>query len=171
MRSTTKGPRKNNLRIYFHASPKTAVLAAGVLCGVALIIWPGCATPRLAASRKPISSLRVADFTFLNGEHPTRLEVINRLGKPDVLLPEFRVSCYRVNRVTRRRLWLLFGVLPIAAPKDPDQVEFALIQYNDQEQAQRFTIRTLPDYPNSLRHAAREWVKMETKGRPQETNK
>ena len=136
---------------------KRAFLAAGALCAAGFIVWPGCATPPLPSSRKPVSSLRPADFSFGKSAHPSRIDIVSKIGKPDEYFADLRVACYKLNRLTRRRLWLLFGVLPVAAPKDADRLEVAMIQYDDHDRAQRIEITIVPGYQGTLHHSAQQW--------------
>src|SRR6185369_14308680 len=87
-----------------------------------------------------------------------RADVIQRVGEPDAHFSDLRVSCYLLDQVTRRRLWLLFGILPIAAPKDPATIEIALIRYDEEDRVvqSRIVIRY---YHTDLSTVARSWVK------------
>ena len=147
--------------MYVNFKSKGAFVAACVLCAAALTIWPGCATPPLPASRKPISSLKGTDFAFPKDAHLSRLDIVSKVGEPDEYFPDLRVSCYKLNRVTRRRLVLLFGVLPIAAPRDADSLEFAMIEFDEYDKMLRLVIKINTDYPGALRYSAKRWV---TKG-------
>jgi hypothetical protein len=140
---------------------KRPFLAAGALCAAGFIIWPGCASPPLPATRTPVSSLKPADFSFGKGAHPSQDDIVTKVGKPDEYFADLRVACYKLNQVKRRRLVLLFGVLPIAAPKDHDNLEVAMIQFDEQDRAQRIEVRiiyTFPGDPGGLRNAARQWM-------------
>jgi hypothetical protein len=101
-----------------HPKTKRAFLVAGALFAAGLIVWPGCATPPLPASRTPISPLKRADFSFVKGAHPTRDDTIAKLGQPDEYFSDLRVACYKLNDIKRRRLVLLFGILPVGAYRD-----------------------------------------------------
>jgi hypothetical protein len=118
------------------------LLVLGVLAVAGLIIWPGCATPPLPATRTPLSNLRAKDFKFPRGSQPTRAELEAQLGKPDDFFEDLGVACYRLNRVRRRRLWLFLCVLPIAAPRDPDVIEVALVQFDAQQRVSRVGVKT-----------------------------
>jgi len=137
---------------------KGSLLAAGALFAAGFIIWPGCATPPLPAKRTPLSSLRRTDFAFENGAHPSKSEIVNRIGEPNEYFADLRVACYKLNQVSRRRLWLLFGILPIAAPKDADRIEVVMIQFDDEDRMQRHAIRTCyATNPRALRSSALAW--------------
>jgi len=144
MRLRTKGP----------------LLAAGVLFAAGFIVWPGCATPPLPASRTPVSSLRRADFSFVKRGHPGKGDIVSNLGEPDEYFADLRVACYKLNPVSRRKLWLLFGVLPIGAPKDLANFEVAMIQFDDHDRMQRFAIKIVyvSTSPNALRYSAQRWM-------------
>ena len=139
---------------------KTALVAAGVDFIAAFAIWPGCGAIPLPASRTPLSSFKPADFSFGKNEHATRDEVAAKIGQPNEYFADLRVACYKLNRVNRRRLVVLF-LIPVGAPKDGDSLEVAMIQYDDQDREQRVEIRTLAgDYlkPGTLRWAAQQWI-------------
>ena len=139
---------------------KSAFLAAGALCAAGFIVWPGCATPPLPASRTPLSSLKRADFSSLKRAHLSQDEIVARVGRPDEYFTDLRVACYKLNQIKRRRLMLLFGVLPIAAPQDPGAIEIAMIQYDDHSQAQRIRIKIVSYYygQQTLYYAAQKWL-------------
>ena len=79
-----------------HLKTKRAFLAAGAFFAAGLILWPGCATPPLPASRTPISPLKRADFSFVKEANPTRDDVIAKLGQPDEYFPDLRVAISRL---------------------------------------------------------------------------
>ena len=125
---------------------KVAFLAAGALCAAGFVVWPGCAAPPLPASRTPLSIHTRDEFSLKKNEHPSRAEIVTKLGKPDEYFADLRVACYKLNEIKRRRLLLLFGFLPIAAPRDPARLEVVLIQFDDRDRAQREKIRIIPGY-------------------------
>ena len=144
---------------------KKAFLAAGALCAACFIVWPGCATPQLPTSRTPLSSLNRADFSFEKNPQPTQDDVLAKIGPPDDYFPDLHVACYKLNQVKRRRLVLMFFVLPIAWPKDSDGLEVAMIQYDDHDRAQRIEIKTTSYYTanrdtmhNVMHNAAEHWL-------------
>jgi hypothetical protein len=144
-----------------HLTTKKAFLAAGVLCAACFVVWPGCATPPLPASRTPLSALKRADFSFEKDAHPSQDDVLTKIGPPDDYFPDLHVACYKLNQVKRRRLVLMFFVLPIAWPKDPDGLEVAMIQYDDHDRVQRTEIRILSYYPanhNAMHNTAKYWL-------------
>jgi hypothetical protein len=127
------------------------LLVLGVLAVAGLIIWPGCATPPLPATRTPLSRLRPADFKYEPGStqpRPSRLELEARLGQPDEYFEDLHVAAYRLNQVKRKRLWLLFFVLPVGTSSDPDQIEVGFVEYNDTGLVRRMTVQKVPDWPN-----------------------
>jgi hypothetical protein len=125
---------------------KTTFLLAGALCAAGFIVWPGCAFPPLPASRTPLSIHARGEFSLKKSAHPSRDEVIARLGPPDEYFADLRVSCYKLNEVKRRRLVLFLGILPIGVPEDPVCLEVVMIQFDDQDRAQRREIRIIPRY-------------------------
>lgn len=148
------------------ASLQHFLLVLGVLGVAGLLIWPGCATPPLPATRTPLSNLKAADFKFPRGSQPTRTELEAQLGKPDEFFEDLNVACYPLNKVSRRRLWLFLGVLPIAAPRDPDVTEVALIQFGDQGRVRRVEVKILAAYEDfsfdgwqpKFRRTAERWL-------------
>ena len=118
----------------------------GVLGAAALLVWPGCAWPALPAKRTPLSSLRTADFKYAPGAattRPSRAEIEAKLGAPDEYFEDLHVAAYRLNEVKRKRLWLLFFVLPVNVTQDTPQLEVGLIEYNDAGQVRRMTVRPM----------------------------
>lgn len=144
--------------------------AASVIFAIGFIVWPGCATPPLPSSRTPVAALKRADMAFAKRAHPTQSEVFSKLGKPDEYFADLRVACYKLNHVSRRRLVLLLGVLPIGVPKDNPGLEVAMFQFDEHGQMLRRAIRMVrePFYlmgvhqPNpsasEMNDNVREWV-------------
>lgn len=137
---------------------KRLLLATAALCVLGFIIWPGCVSPPLPASRKPISSHKRADFSFGKTAHPSRSEVVAKVGEPDEYFADLRVACYKLNLINRRRLLLVFFVLPVAAPKDAEQVETAMIQFDENDRVQRMEIMNVSKYPNAFFYRAKGWI-------------
>ena len=138
-------------------SPRFLVVL-GALGAAALLVWPGCAWPALPAKRTPLSSLRTADFKYAPGAtnpRPSRAEIEAKLGAPDEYYEDLRVAAYRLNEVKRKRLWLLFFVLPVGVTQEPGQLEIGLIEYNDAGQVRRMAVRRLPS-----------WIDRELQDRP-----
>jgi len=118
------------------------LLAGGTLCALALMIWPGCATPPLPSSRKPIASRKTTDFKFLKSGQASRSEIVGKLGEPDAYFTELGVGCYRINEVTKRRLWLCLFVIPVNVETHPGALDVAFIEFDEQDRARRFAIST-----------------------------
>jgi hypothetical protein len=144
-----------------------ALLVGGAFCAVALMIWPGCATPPLPSSRKPIASRKTTDFKFLKSGQASRSEIVSKLGEPDAYFADLRVGCYRINEVTKRKLWLCLFVIPINVETIPGALEVAFIEFDEQDRAHRFAIDTgfygYPDRDQGLRNAAQKWVAIKAK--------
>ena len=160
---------------YFFALPKVALLAAGALFAAGFVVWPGCATPPLPATRTALSNLKRTDFSFGKNAHPSQNDIVTKLGQPDENFADLRVSCYKLNDIKRRKLWLFLGVLPIAITRDGDDLEVAMIQFDDRKQAQRIDIKIIPGYyfptvrygdqnamsrvdQREMRSAAQQWI-------------
>ena len=125
---------------------KVGCLAAGALCAAGFIVWPGCATPPLPASRTPLSIHKRDEFSLKKNAHPSRDEIIARLGPPDECFEDLRVACYKLNELKRCKLWLFLGILPIAVTRDSDGLEFAMIQFDDHDQEQRVAIKIISEF-------------------------
>jgi hypothetical protein len=140
---------------------KKAFLAAGALCAAAFIVWPGCATAPLPASRTPLSALKRADFSFEKDPRPTQDDVLTKIGPADEYFPDLHVACYKLNQVKRRRLVLMFFVLPIAWPKEPTSLEVAFVQYDDHDRVQRTDIKIVPAFSanqSAMHNEAKSWL-------------
>jgi len=120
---------------------KAALLVSAVLWVVAMMVWPGCTTPPLKSSRKPILSRKKEDFAFPKSPPPSRSEIVGKFGEPDAWLPELRVACYRVNEVTKRNLEL-FVVIPVNVWKRPGYVDVAFIEFDESDHVRRSGMRT-----------------------------
>ena len=134
---------------------KAGLLFAVVLWLIAMIVWPGCATPPLPASRKPIAARKKQDFAFLKSGQLSRSDMVGRLGEPDEYFSDLRVACYRINQVTGRKLWLFLGVVPVGVYKFPGGVDVAFIQFDEHDRAQRFGIGIARA---GLHYQAKEWL-------------
>ena len=120
---------------------KTALLVSAVLWVVAMMVWPGCATPPLRSSRTPILSRKKEDFAFPKSPPLSRSEIVGKVGEPDAWLPELRVACYRVNEVTKRNLEL-FVVIPVNVWKRPGYVDVAFIEFDESDHVRRSGMST-----------------------------
>ena len=54
---------------------KAPLLAAGAFFAAGFIVWPGCGSIPLRASRTPVSTLTRTNFSFVRGAHPTRSDI------------------------------------------------------------------------------------------------
>jgi len=130
-----------------------------------MMVWPGCATPPLRSSRKPIQSRKKEDFAFPKYPPPTRGDIVGKVGEPDAYFPNLRVACYRVNEVTRRELWLFLGVIPINVEKLPGYVDIAFIEFDESDHVRRSGMSTEYRY-DALTVSAEKWLaSKETKKR------
>ena len=120
---------------------RTALLVSAVLWVVAMMVWPGCTTPPLQSSRKPILSRKKEDFAFPKSPAPSRSEIVGKFGEPDAWLPELRVACYRVNEVTKRNLEL-FVVIPVNVWERPGYVDVAFIEFDESDHVRRSGMST-----------------------------
>jgi hypothetical protein len=139
-----------------------AFFVGGALCAAALILWPGCATPPLPSSRKPIALRKTADFKFLKSGKASRDEMTAKLGAPDAYFDDLHVACYRVNEVTKRNLYLCLFVIPVYVERNPGALDIALIEFDDHNYARRLSIRTgffgNTNSTEGLLEAARDWL-------------
>jgi hypothetical protein len=133
-----------------------AVLFSGiVLFIVGFAVWPGCAIAPLPSKRTPVGSRTTAQFKFEKSEHPTRAEVISQLGPPDEYVPDIRVACYKVNDVTRRKVFLCLFVIPINVEKSSAR-DIAFIEFDEQDRVRRADLTT--EYSHvGLKAAAELW--------------
>jgi len=137
---------------------KTALLISAGLWVVAMMVWPGCATPPLPSSRKPIQSRKKEDFNFPKSWPPSRSDIVHRLGEPDAYWPDLRVACYRVNEVTKRHLWLCLFVIPVNVDKRPGYVDVAFIEFDESDHVRRSGMDTQAYRSVALRDLAKKWL-------------
>jgi hypothetical protein len=143
---------------------KALLLAGMVFFIVGFAVWPGCAIAPLPSKRTPVGSRTSAQFKFDKSEHPTRAEVISRLGQPDDYFPHIRVACYKVNDVTRRKVFLCLFVIPINVEKSQAQ-EIAFIEFDEQDRVRRADLTT--EYSRvELKKAAELWLSRKEKREP-----
>jgi hypothetical protein len=146
---------------------KTAWFAAGALAAAAFIIWPGCVSAPLPSSRRPLSAFKPVDFKFAKNAHPTRDEIIAKVGEPDQYFSDLHVACYRLNRLTRERIVLLFALLPVGGYRDNDRLEVAMIEYDAQDRVKRIEVKAVGESAYllgatspviDLHHYAQQWL-------------
>jgi len=137
-----------------------AFVSAGALCVVGLVVWPGCATPSIITSRKPLTPFKPAAFQTETAMHPSLVEVVGKMGTPDEYFPDLQVVCYKLNQTSSRTLWLFLGIVPFALTKDADRSDVAMIQFDEQGKAQRIKIETVSIYPGALHYEAYRWIKV-----------
>ena len=130
------------------------------MCIVGLVVWPGCATPSITTSRKPLTPFKPAAFQAETTTHPSLTEVVGKMGTPDEYFPDLHVVCYKLDQVSSRTLWLFLGIVPFALTKDADRSEVAMIQFDGQGKAQRIKIETVSIYPGALHYEAYRWLKV-----------
>lgn len=133
---------------------KFLLIAACVEITVGSVVWPGCVNIPLPASRKPISELRKSDF-IARKLPKTRFEIQSILGAPDAYVDDLRVACYDINELNRRRLWLLFAIIPIGAPKDPTRTETVMILY---DKGDNYVRSGAYERAGTFKSAAQEWL-------------
>jgi len=120
------------------------------------VVWLGCAIVPLPSSRHPIDSRKIADFKFVRKSQPTRDEVIAKLGPPDAYLADLHVACYRINTVTRRKLFLLLFVIPTGVIREQGY-DLALVQFDENDRVKRYGLVLQYSYEN-YQSVARQWV-------------
>ena len=136
---------------------KTAFVGAAIFWIIAVVVWPGCATPPLPSTRTPVASRTKADFEFIKSSQPSRDDVFAKLGAPDAYLSNLRVACYRVNTVKRRELFLLLFVIPLGVNQLPSDFDVALIEFDEQDHAKRSGIAVQLNQ-ESFDHTATKWL-------------
>jgi hypothetical protein len=156
--------------------PRLLLTAGSLLFGAGFIIWPGCVSAPLVPSRAPAGNLQKQDVKFSKTARLTRQDITAKLGQPDFWFADLNVAAYRLNKVSRSRLVLLFGVVPLAVDDDNPGLEVALIQYDPSGIKLRQTRRTVrepysmigtmisgpqhdPAFEALVREAATAWVR------------
>src|ERR1051325_10125693 len=116
-------------------------LATLFLCAVfsvaALTVWPGCISAPLPSARRAVLARKKEDFKFTKPPQPSRVELVIKLGEPDFYFENIRVACYRVNEVTRRRIWLCLGIIPMEVQRYPGDLDVAFIEFDEQDRVRR----------------------------------
>ncbi|MBI1839399.1 MAG: hypothetical protein HYR88_00910 [Verrucomicrobia bacterium] len=79
------------------------------------------------------------------------------MGRPDAFVAESRIACYRINTITRRRIFLCLFVIPIGVERSPGGWDVAFIEFDADDRVSRSAIGqcrlTMP-----LEESAREWL-------------
>lgn len=143
--------------------PLKTVLLAAFSCAVC-ILATGCVYfAPLPTKHLPISSRSADDFEFVKSGQPTRSEVEAKLGVPDLFCSDLHVAVYPVEKLDRRKLRLLFCLIPIGWFTDYPGYQIACIEFDQQERARRFGFIT--EYSgysglsgHDLRYAAEDWI-------------
>lgn len=118
-------------------------VAAAAVWAAGFVVWPGCATPPLPSSRTPVANIQRSDVAFVKRSRPLKSEVIARLGKPDDDYADIRVICYHLNHLSRHRLMLFLGIVPVGVPEDNLGLEVVMFQFDAQGKMLRQTRRTV----------------------------
>ena len=141
-------------------TPRHRILGLSAFVAVlGLVLWPGCVTPTITTQRQPTTSLRNADVRAMRREPPTRAEVVRSAGEPEAYFEDLRVAVYRLSKVRRHKLVLLFGVLPILAYGVGEDAEFLLLAYDEDGKVSRLDVRFAYDRPEATRHLAETWLR------------
>ena len=135
---------------------RSAWLVAGLLSAAGFIIWPGCAWPPLPSTHHPVSFLKPADFSFKKNTHPPRAEILAKLGQPDGYYAENGVAYYKLDRLTRNRVMLLFFILPINTYPDSDRFKVAFLQFDEHDHLQKAELKIVTATTN-FRYEASQW--------------
>lgn len=139
------------------------LIAACIVSIIGFVVWPGCASVPLRPTKTPISILEPSDFAFIKANTVLRSEVHAKIGEPDEDFADLRVSAYKLNQLTRRRFWLLFGVLPFGYDYSSDWgSEIALIEFDETGHAHRIKI-VRAYYPDTTRMAAEKFSRKPAK--------
>jgi hypothetical protein len=124
------------------------------------VVWPGCITAPLPSRRTPANSLEKSELKFVKHSRASKGDVFAHLGKPDAWYDDLRVACYFLNHVSRDRLVLLLGVIPMGTQEEHPGLEVVLLQFDGQDRVMRHDRRTVRIPPETLlRTEAEQWVR------------
>jgi hypothetical protein len=87
----------------------------------------------------------------------TRTEIIEKVGNPNVYLPESRVACYQLNILTKRHLALLL-IIPLGVESTGVQDEIALLQFDENDRLIYSVIQKVKAYPRNLSRVAERFA-------------
>lgn len=127
--------RKGESAVKFLTCRFSSVVFGFTMC----VSLSSCLVPDVHYARHPVSSDPKGFWAIRMGQ-TTRSEIATRFGSPDESYPEMSVSCYRLNELTRYRLWLALGVLPVSVTALDDKTEVAFIQFDEHGVVQRCSI-------------------------------
>jgi hypothetical protein len=136
---------------------KAVLILAAATFVIGLAVWPGCATPPLPTKRTPVHARDKDDFKIRKKEHPTRAEVVARLGEPDVYLNDIRVAGYQLNDAIRREIWLLFFIIPVNIVRE-DGIEMFYVEFDEQERVRSSGVKWIYKF-EKLSDAGRHWLR------------
>ena len=126
---------------------------AFILC----LLTSGCVWfAPLPQKHLPISSRKSEDYEFVKWGHPERSAVEAKLGTPDLFCPDLHVDVYRVEKIERPKVKLLFCLIPVGWFNDYPGIQTAYIQFDERDRVQRFGF--VVQYGEYLRHDAENWV-------------
>jgi len=103
-----------------------------LLCG----FLTGCLIPTVAKTRRPLSS-KTNDFSFVRVGETTLSDITNRVGRFDEYFDDFHIGAYHLNEITRWRLWLAFGVLPISVTSIQDREDITYFEFDQSDRLTR----------------------------------
>jgi hypothetical protein len=106
---------------------------------VAAIFFTGCIIVPAGSTRRPLASAD-KEFSFVKVGQTSRSEITNRLGAFDEYYDDLHVGAYRLNEITRTRLWLALGIIPVGTSKVQDRDEIAYFKFDSADLVTRHRI-------------------------------
>ncbi|MGV3756573.1 MAG: hypothetical protein ACO1QS_14420 [Verrucomicrobiota bacterium] len=162
MNAKESSSQRNYFRFGLQHKALKLLIAACIVSIIGLVVWPGCASVPLRPTKTPVSVLEPADFALIKANTFPRTEVLAKIGPPDEHFADLRVSAYNLNKLTRRRFWLLFGVLPFGYGYFERGTEVALIEFDETDHVRRIKI-VRAYHPDTARMAAERFSKKPAK--------
>jgi len=146
------------------------LIAWAVFSVAALTVWPGCISVPAPSVRKSILARKSEDYAFTKPPPPSRAEVISQVGEPDVYYADIRVAGYRINELSRRKLWLCLGVIPMGVHSiSIGDFEIAFIEFDEHDRVRETGMGST--YDKDSREAAKRWLAAEEQEREKQKPK
>jgi hypothetical protein len=105
----------------------------------AAILLTGCIIVPAGSSKRPLASSN-KECSFIRVGQTSRSDITNRLGAFDEYFDELHVGSYRLNEITRTRLWLALGIIPVGTSKVQDRDEIAYFEFDSSDRVRRHQI-------------------------------
>lgn len=138
---------------------RLCLAGASVFFSAGFILWAGCGSLPLPASRTAPGRVQMQDMKQAKQAGLSKSEMFAKLGKPDEWYSDLNVACYKLNELERSHVEIFLGV-PVPDNEKEPGVEVAMVQFDARGAQLRQTRRRVHGYDLDvlLRSEAERWA-------------